>query len=141
MPPPERISDVIVMQANGPLRMMLRLVLADDGYSVTEAPTYAAVLRHLRTATGPVVVVAGNLTPDYHAEVAFFAHIAADAELARRHRYVLLCTSPRSLPPSLQATLNRLGAPILQMPMHLPDLEEAVARVAEWTHAEGESAG
>jgi len=142
----ERISEVLVMHAHRPLRFMLRTMLADEGYNVSDAPTYTAVLRYLRRATEPAVVVTGNSTADFDAEAEFFGHITADAAptgLARRNRYVLLCTVPERLPAELRSTLSTLGVPILQMPSQLPELVEVVRRVARRTSAEaaGESAG
>jgi hypothetical protein len=110
--------------------MMLRLMLVDEGYAVSETPTYTAALRYLRTAAEPAVVVAGNSTADFDAEAEFFGHISADAALARQNRYVLLCTVSERLPADLQATLGRLGVPILCMPLQLTDLVEVVARLA-----------
>jgi hypothetical protein len=131
------ISDVLVMHSHRPMRFMLRLMLADEGYSVSDAPTYTAVLRYLRRATEPAVVVTGNSTADFHAEAEFFGHITADAALAQRHRYVLLCTIPERLPAELRATLSSLGVVILYMPSQLPDLVAVVARLAGRAPAEG----
>jgi hypothetical protein len=134
------------MHAHRPLRAMLRMLLADEGRSLSEAPTYTAVLRHLRKATAPAVVVAGNSTADFHEEAEFFGHITADstpAGLARWNRFILLCTMPERLPAELRATLNSLGVPILHMPSQLPELSGLVTRVAGGrpTEAKGESAG
>jgi hypothetical protein len=137
----ESISDVVVMHAQAPLRTLLRLMLAQQGYIIFEAKTYDAVLRHLRGTAEPIVVVAGNSTPDYRAEVAFFGHITADAALARRHRFVLLCTLPDRLPSDFQATVNSLGVLILPMPSRMFDLVEAVALAAGRTQVAGETAG
>jgi hypothetical protein len=108
--------------------------------TVSEVSTYTAVLRHVRAAAGPVVVVAGNWATDYHAEMEFIRHIAADVALARRHRYVLLCTIPEWLPDGLDSTLRGLAVPLLRMPTHLPELLDTVAMAAGRTQAEDESA-
>lgn len=139
--PRESIADVVVMHAHRPMRTLLRMALAEDGYLVSEAPTYTAALRHLRAATGSVVVVAGNWAPDYHSEIEFFHHIAADMNLARRHRCVLLCTVPEWLPAALDSTLHALGVAVLRMPTHLGELLDTVAMAAGRTLAEDESAG
>jgi hypothetical protein len=131
------ISDVLVTHAHRPLRYMLRTMLAEEGYAASDAPTYTAVLRYLRRATVPAVVVAGNLRADFTAEAELFGHIRADPALARRNRFVLLCTIPERLPADLQATLSSLDVPILHMPSQLPDLVELVGRLAGRTPAEG----
>jgi DNA-binding NtrC family response regulator len=139
--PRDTISDVVVMHAHGPMRALLRMALAEDGYLISEAPTYTAVLRHLRAASRPIVVVAGNWAPDYRSEIEFFHHIAADTTLARRHRCVLLCTVPEWLPVALDSTLHALGVAVLRMPTHLPELLDTVAMAAGRTQTEDESAG
>lgn len=126
----EHISDVVVMHSNPPMRLLLRLLLTADGYTVTEVSTYRAVLRHLYAAASPTAVVVGNLTYDYAAERAFFAHVAADAVLARRHRFVLLSTLPDWQPVALDASLRSLGVPVLRLPCGMLDLLTAVATVA-----------
>jgi hypothetical protein len=133
----ERVSDVLVVHASYPMRTMLRTMLADEGYAASATPNYPPVLRYLQTAAEPAVVVAGNSTADFQAEEEFFGHIAADATLARRNRFVLLCTVPERLPADLQATLNSLGVPILHMPSQLPELVKVAARVAERAPADG----
>jgi hypothetical protein len=112
------------------MRRMLRMVLTDAGYSVTEAVTYAAVLRALGTAAQPVVVVAGTWEASHQAEVEFFGQVAADAALVRRHRFVLLTTVPEFLPDALEATLRSLGVVTLEMPARASELLEAVALAA-----------
>jgi len=138
--PQERISDVVVMHADAPLRVILRLVLAEDGYAVVEAPSYAAALRHLYAASGPMVVVAGNWEPDYRAEMEFFGHVASDPMLPR-HRFVLLSTIPEWMPPELEAMLRRLEVPVLRMPAQMRDLLAAVASVGGQRRATAEPAG
>ena len=136
------ISDVVVMHSHPPMRLLLRMQLTTDGYSVTELPTYLAVLRHLRAAATPTVVVAGNFTYDFQAEADFFAQVAADATLARRHRFVLLSTIPEWQPTALDTTLRSLGVPVLKLPWDMRDLLTTVARVAGRTAAdEDASAG
>jgi hypothetical protein len=133
------ISDVLIVYAQRPLRYMLRLMLADEGYAVSDTPTYTAVLRYLHKATEPAVIVAGNSAADFDAEAEFFGHIMAHAALARQNRYVLLCTVPERLPADLQARLSSLGVPILCMPLQLTDVVKVVARLAGRMPAEGES--
>lgn len=139
--PRTAIPDVLVMHAHGPMRMVLRLVLAQDYYTVAEAASYACVLRHLRTAISPTVVVAGNWTADYRAEADFFGQIARDVALSRRHHFVLLTTIPEWLPPQLDAMLRGLGVPVLKLPVEVPELLTAVALAAGRTPAGDASAG
>jgi hypothetical protein len=62
---------VLVVHADRPLRHALRTMLADEGYAASDAPTYTAVLRHLRTAAEPAVVVIGNSRADFTTEAEF----------------------------------------------------------------------
>jgi hypothetical protein len=142
----ERIAEasivgVLVMHAHRPLRLLLRIALTKEGYAVTEVPSYAALLRALHTATGPRVVVAGNWASASRAEEEFFGHIAADAALARRHRFQLLSTVPETHPAALHALLRGLGVVVVRVPFQLPELLATVAVAAGRTPVEGTSAG
>lgn len=136
----EYISAVVVVHALPPTRLLLRVVFTGEGYAVTEVPTYDAALRHLRACADPTVVVAGNFTYDYQEESAFFGHVAADAALARRHRFVLLSTIPEWLPLELDTMLFSLGVPIVKLPCGIGELLTTVGRVAGRTPADGPSA-
>jgi CheY-like chemotaxis protein len=131
--PHTRISDVVVLYPDGSMRALLCMALEGAGYTVTEAPTYAAVLQLLHMAAGPRVVVVGNLTADTQTEEEFFGHLAADAALAQRHRYVLLSTVPEWHPMALDATLCRLGVAVVRVPFHLPDLLATLTKLAALT--------
>lgn len=142
----ERIEQIVVMHPHGPLRLMLRMALTVDGYTVTEVPTFAAVLRHLHAAADatpmvPMVVIVGNWDYTFQAEDAFFARIAADRPMARRHRFVLLSTVLEWLPADLDATLRSLGVLQLRMPFQMPDLLALIALAVGRTHSNDESAG
>lgn len=136
----ESISSVVVMHPYRPMRMLLQRELAESGYTVTEAPTYAAVLRYLSRAAGPVVVVAGNCKADFQAETRFFRRITADTTLARRHRFVLFCVLPEWMPIALDATLRSLGVTVMGL-TSLPELREGVAVAAGRARADRASAG
>jgi hypothetical protein len=136
----ESTSTVLVTHPHAPMRLLLRMTLVDDGYTVMETPNYSAVLRRLRRATDPMVVVTGNWQADFRAEQKFFGRIAADAALARRHRFVLFCTLPEWMPAELDAALRGLGVTVLRTPS-IAYLREAVAVAAGRTQAEADSAG
>jgi DNA-binding NtrC family response regulator len=139
--PRNTLSDVLIVHAHDQMRQLLHLALSEAGYHVVAAASYDAVLHHLRTASKPVVVVSGNWATDYEAEQEFFGQLAADATLARRHRYVLLCTIPEYLPDDLDALLCSLGVFMLAMPLRLHELLATVACVARRTPLEDEPAG
>ena len=130
----EGISDVVVMHPHRPMRMLLHGELTRSGYTAAYAPSYTAVLRRLRRAADPVVVLVGNWQSDFHAEQGFFRRVAADPELARRHRFVLYCALPEWMPMALEATLRGLGVTVLPMPC-LAELRDAVAVAAGRAHA------
>jgi hypothetical protein len=140
----ESIPGVVVMHPHRAMRTLLQRELAESGYTVVYASTYAAVLRYLSRVASPVVVVAGNCKADFYAETRFFRRITADATLARRHRFVLFCVLPEWLPLALDATLRSLGVTVLGL-SSLPELQEAVAVAAGRAHADqhqrGEAAG
>jgi hypothetical protein len=75
-----------------------------------------------------VVVVCGNKEADHYLTAAFFAQVVADERLASRHQYLMLSTTPSSIPPEMQTYLAQLHAPILPKPF---DIDILVARVRQ----------
>jgi hypothetical protein len=123
------------------MRLMLRLPLFQDGYTVVEVPTYTAALRTLRAAADPMVVVVGTLTFDFRAEAEFFGQIAAEAALAWRRRLVLLTTIQEWLLSDLDRLLCGLRVPVLAIPSHLHELLGTIALAAWRTLVQDEPVG
>ncbi len=118
----QTMAEVVVIEYNAPLRAYLQLMLGRAGYHVTPVSTFEAATSYLRSAEGSVLVIAGNVLPDNSLVTAFLKRVVEDEALARRHRYLLLTTTPEHLAPDLTARLARLDIPILRKPFRQDEL-------------------
>jgi CheY-like chemotaxis protein len=122
------MAPVLVVEYDDDVRDVLHDVLADAGCEVTEATTDAAALDFLAACPDGVVAVCSNKHADHHLSAAFFAQVVADERLASRHQYLMLSSTPSSIPPELQTHLEQLHAAILPKPF---DMDILVAHVHE----------
>jgi CheY-like chemotaxis protein len=128
------VTKVLVVEIDDALRGTVHDILdtAGDAYEVTEVGTEAEALTYLTTqptAEG-VVVVCSNKHIDHHLHAAFFASVVADKRLARRHRYILLSSSPARIPAEMRAHLTQLNVRVLAKPFDMDVLLAAVSEAA-----------
>jgi hypothetical protein len=110
-------------QLRGALHELLTLF---DHYAVTDISEEAAGADYLAAAPEGAVVVVSNRDPDHHRTAEFFATVAADEQLATRHRYILLSTNPARIRERLRAHLAQLNVPVLAKPFDVEALLAAV---------------
>jgi hypothetical protein len=127
----EAMTQVVVMEVDAQLRDALReLLTLFDHCTVTEISEETAGAEYLAAMPGGAVVVVSNRDPDHHRTAEFFATVAADEQLATRHRYILLSTNPGQIRETMRAHLAQLNVPVLAKPFDVEALLTAV-RVAE----------
>jgi len=128
------MAPVLVVEYDDGVRNVLHDILSDAGYKVIEARTDGAALDFLAVCPENVVVLCSNKYADHHLSAAFFAQVVADEHFTSRHQYLLLSSTPCSIPPTLQTHLAQLNAAILPRPFDAYALEacvhEAAARLA-----------
>ena len=123
----ETMTQVVVLEFDEQLRGALHDALTlYDRYFVTDLSEEMAGVQYLAATPAGVVVVVSNRDMDHHMSAAFFAAVAADEQLARRHRYILLSTDPTRMPDCLRAHLAQLNVTILAKPFDVDDLLAAV---------------
>ena len=115
-------------------RELMRQVLEEEGYRVTEAAEGAAALALLRSSEGRFVVLLDYLMPGLDGK-GLLHLVSQDALLSTRQVYVLL-TARRRL--SLSAdVVNTLSLPAVYQPFDLNDLLVTVAEAQKRVEAAG----
>jgi two-component system sensor histidine kinase/response regulator len=123
------VTHVLVVNDDEANREVMRWALEDAGCQVSEAAGGHEALAVLRASRDRYVVLLDVLMPNGDG-VQFLEAVRADAELARRHRYlVLTALAPSHI--ALSEDLRRLlDAPVLLMPYDIDTLLAAVAQEA-----------
>jgi CheY-like chemotaxis protein len=121
---------LLVVEYDDGVRNVLHDLLTDAGYQVIEARTDTAALDFLAVCPDSVVVLCSNKDADHHLSAAFFAQVVADEHFTSRHQYLLLSSTPCSIPPTLQTHLAQLNAAILPKPFDAYALEACVHEAA-----------
>jgi two-component system, NtrC family, response regulator AtoC len=123
------MAHVLVVDDDASIRALLRLALEDEGHAVREAADGTAALAMLRGSAEPLVVVLDLMMPRLGGAEALAA-VAADAELAARHTY-LLVTANVSLALSRHMDLLRqLSVLVVPKPFDVDALLAAVSEAA-----------
>jgi hypothetical protein len=127
----QAVTQVVVLEFDEQLRGALHDVLTlYNHYAVTDLVEVTAGIDCLAATPGGMVVVVSNRDMDHHMSVAFFAAVAANEQIAQRHRYILLSTDPLRIPEGLQTHLAHLNARILVKPFDIDALLDAVRQAA-----------
>jgi CheY-like chemotaxis protein len=124
------MAPVLVVEYDDAVRNVLHDLLTDAGYQVIEARTDGAALDFLAVCPDDVVVLCSNKDVDHHLTAAFFAQVVADEHFTSRHQYLMLSSTPSSIPPALQTHLAQLNAAILPKPFDTYALEASVHEAA-----------
>lgn len=142
---------VLVVEFDGGVRDSVRdsvrdvLAEAMGRYQVTSVSTTELALGFLARWPEGVVVVCSNRHADHHLTAAFFAAVAADAQIAARHQYILLSSDPSLIPTELYLRLRQLHASIVRKPVDvdilLATVSEAATRLTRQTLRPARGAG
>ena len=128
------MGHVLIVDDAQELREMLRAVLEDEGYRMTEAANGGAALDLLRHSRERLVVLLDYLMPHGDGKRVLQA-VSQDAVLSTRHAYVLLTARTRLSLPVLELT-NTLAIPVVRKPFELEGLlttvAQALSRLEAW---------
>ena len=121
---------VLVVDDDRALRSMLRESLALEGYPIATAENGGPALEQMRTSLQPLVVLLGLVMPYVDGEEVLEA-VAADPELATRHRIIMLTANTDRASGGRVAELRRqLGVPLIAKPFGFDEITVAVAEAA-----------
>jgi two-component system, NtrC family, nitrogen regulation response regulator NtrX len=120
------MGPILIVDDDQDLRELLREILEDEGYRVTEVANGGAALELLRRSQERWVVLLDYLMPHGDGKRVLQA-VSQDAVLSTRHAYVLLTARSRLSLPVLEVT-NTLSIPIVRKPFELETLLATVAQ-------------
>ena len=124
------MTHVLVVDDDEPTRDVLRLMLEDVGYAVSEAVNGAGALQALRESGEPQLVLLDLDLPGTDGLDVLEA-VAADPSLAQRHRFILLTAVSEVRWTRTQPMREALDVPLLLKPFDIGDLLSAIADAAE----------
>lgn len=119
-------TTVLIADDYQDIRLTLRTLLEDEGYSVLESATASETLRILRDATEPLVVLLDLLMGENGGNV--IGIVAQDVILAKRHRFILVTAvdTPR-IPPAIA----RHGFPVVSKPFDIDEILRIIRQAAQ----------
>lgn len=128
---PVPIPRVLIADDDPWTRESLSFLLRDEGYEVLEAANGVEALDILHLSTDPLLVILDLVMPQLTGfEV--LRHIATDATLLTRHRYIVFSAQPFRLAiqigPNFSSLLDRLGVPFIEKPFDIDEVSALVAR-------------
>ena len=120
------MGHVLIVDDDQELRELLREILEDEGYQVTEVADGETALDLLRRSQERFVVLVDYLMPKGGGK-RMLQEVSQDAVLSTRHAYVLLTARTRLSLPVLGLT-NTLSIPVVRKPFELEILLATVAQ-------------
>ena len=128
-------AEVLVVDDDDAIRETIRLALEDAGYTVYDAPDGRPALDHLQAHPQGMVVVLDLNMPGMDG-VAVLRALAADPDLAARHRVIVLTAQTgRTLPLTHAQLITQRAAALVPKPFELDALLHAVAEASGSLHA------
>jgi two-component system chemotaxis response regulator CheY len=121
---------VLIVDDDADTRDVVRLVLEDAGYVVTEAENGVQALEAVRGSATPLVVVLDLDLPQLDG-VGVLQAVVDDATLAVRHAFVLLTAVTQQRYQAAEAISVTLGASLILKPFDLNAFLDAVAAAAD----------
>lgn len=116
---------ILVVDDEPDIRTMLRLLLEDEGYQVSEAADGTLGLAHLRASSHPVIVLLDYRMPRMNGEE-MLAAVMADPQLANRHAFILVTANLLAFSPALHQLLAAAAIPVVQKPFRLSQILDAI---------------
>jgi CheY-like chemotaxis protein len=112
--------DILVVDDDRQNRIMLRMVLQDAGYTVSECSSGECAVVLLRTHPQPLIVVLDWLMPGFDGEQVLRA-MMEDPQCAGRHAYILVTAAGAEVP-LLKSLPTELDVRMLRKPFDLAAL-------------------
>jgi len=119
-------ASILVVDDDEATRDVLRWVLEDAGYTVTEAADGLAALAVMRASITPLVTLLDLDLPRADG-LAVLTAVASEPTLAARHRYILLTAVAPKRVEQTDEICARLAVPVVFKPFDVDDLMRAIA--------------
>jgi CheY-like chemotaxis protein len=121
---------VLLVDDDDDIRMLLRVALEEQGYTVFEAPDGAPALERLRIHPAGMVVLLDLRMPGVDGYAVLRA-VAQPTVLAARHAYVVMSADTPDQLRTIRQEFAGLGVTFFAKPFDLGELLDAVATAAE----------
>lgn len=121
-----QMASALVVDDDQDTRDILRIVLEDAGYAVTEAADGVLALDALRASVSPLAVVLDLDLPRLDG-LGVLRAVADDARLSERHAFVLLTAVAHQRYQAAQDVCAQLAVPLILKPFELDTLLDALA--------------
>jgi CheY-like chemotaxis protein len=124
------VAQVLIADDDEGIRDALRMLLEDEGYSVTEASNGRETLDYLRRDSAGCVALLDLVMPDVEGTELLEA-IQSDAALAQRHVYVVLSAGGEALMTQARPLVEALGSVIVQKPFDIDEVTRVVSEAMQ----------
>jgi CheY-like chemotaxis protein len=121
------VTHVLVVDDDRSIRETLRVVLQEEGYTVSEAEDGRVALEILKASKEPMVVLLDLRMPVLDG-TGVLAFVAEDQRLSTLHAFLLVTANP--ITEELKRLLTQLQVPVIPKPFDLDRLIEIVADTA-----------
>jgi CheY-like chemotaxis protein len=120
-------ASVLVVDDDAAIRASLGLMLADEGYTVTEARDGVEALHALRQAALPTVVVLDIMMPRLTGEEVLM-QVLGDQRLSMKSAFVVITANAQSISATMRQRLSALGIPVILKPVDIETILDEVGR-------------
>ena len=124
------MAQVLIADDDEGIREALRMLLEDEGYSVTEASNGQETLDYLRRDSAGCVALLDLVMPDVEGTELLEA-IQSDAALTQRHVYVVLSAGAEALMAQARPLVEALGSVIVQKPFDIDEVTRVVGEAMQ----------
>jgi CheY-like chemotaxis protein len=124
---PER--HVLLVDDEADIRTLLRHLLQEEGFVVSEAADGMIALAHLKASAQPLVVLLDYRMPRMNGAEMLEA-VTADPQLANRHAFIFVTANLPAFPPALHRLLAAEAIPVIQKPFQIVDILDHVEQAA-----------
>jgi CheY-like chemotaxis protein len=123
----QHVTHVLVVDDDRSIRETLRVVLQEEGYTVSEAEDGQVALKILKASKEPMVVLLDLRMPVLDG-TGVLAFVAEDQRLSALHAFLLITANP--ITEELRQLLQQLQVPVIPKPFDLDKLIDIVAETA-----------
>jgi CheY-like chemotaxis protein len=118
---------VLIVDDEPDLRRMVRAVLEDEGYTVSEASDGVEGLVAIRASSDRLIVLLDYKMPRMNGAELLHA-VTADPQLASRHAFIFITANLLAFSPELLQVLTDTGIPVIEKPFSLQLLLDEIER-------------
>jgi CheY-like chemotaxis protein len=123
----QHVTHVLVVDDDRSIRETLRVVLQEEGYTVSEAEDGQVALKILQASKEPMVVLLDLRMPVLDG-AGVLAIVAEEQRLSTLHAFLLITANP--ITEKLERLLHQLQVPVIPKPFDLDRLIDIVADTA-----------